>query len=57
MAQKVIMDVDTGCDDAVAMLLAGHHKALQLVAALPVHGNAPWNRLLIIRCAFWKPVN
>jgi inosine-uridine nucleoside N-ribohydrolase len=41
MAQKVIMDVDTGCDDAVAMLLAGHHKALELVAALPVHGNAP----------------
>ena len=41
MAQKVIMDVDTGCDDAVAMLLAGHHKALQLVATLPVHGNAP----------------
>jgi hypothetical protein len=23
MRQKVIMDVDTGCDDAVAMLLAG----------------------------------
>lgn len=41
MAQKVIMDVDTGCDDAVAMLLAGHHKDLELVAALPVHGNAP----------------
>ena len=41
MVQKVIMDVDTGCDDAVAMLLAGHHKALNLVAALPVHGNAP----------------
>ena len=41
MAQKVIMDVDTGCDDAVAMLIAGHHKDLELVAALPVHGNAP----------------
>ena len=41
MAQKVIMDVDTGCDDAVAMLLAGHHKSLNLVAMLPVHGNAP----------------
>lgn len=41
MAQKVIMDVDTGCDDAVAMLMAGHHKDIELVAALPVHGNAP----------------
>lgn len=41
MPQKVILDVDTGCDDAVAMLLAGHHPALELVAALPVHGNAP----------------
>ncbi|MCD6356143.1 MAG: nucleoside hydrolase, partial [Anaerolineaceae bacterium] len=41
MAQKVIMDVDTGCDDAVAMLMAGHHPALELVAVLPVHGNVP----------------
>ena len=41
MPQKVILDVDTGCDDAVAMLLAGHHPDLELVAALPVHGNAP----------------
>lgn len=41
MPQKIILDVDTGCDDAVAMLLAGHHPDLELVAALPVHGNAP----------------
>lgn len=41
MAQKVIMDVDTGSDDAVALLMAGHDPALELVAALPVHGNAP----------------
>ncbi len=41
MTQKVILDVDTGCDDAVAMLLAGHHPALEFVAVLPVHGNAP----------------
>jgi inosine-uridine nucleoside N-ribohydrolase len=41
MAQKVIMDVDTGSDDAVAMLMAGHHPSLELVAALPVHGNVP----------------
>ena len=41
MPQKVILDVDTGCDDAVAMLLAGHHHDLEMVAVLPVHGNAP----------------
>lgn len=39
MAQKVILDVDTGCDDAVAMLMAGHHPDLEFVAVLPVHGN------------------
>jgi len=39
MVQKVILDVDTGCDDAVAMLMAGHHPALEFVAVLPVHGN------------------
>lgn len=41
MPTKVILDVDTGCDDAVAMLLAGHHPDIEFVAALPVHGNAP----------------
>jgi len=46
MPQKVIMDVDTGSDDAVAMLMAGHHPALELVAALPVHGNAPLSMTL-----------
>ena len=39
MVQKVILDVDTGCDDAVAMLMAGHHPSLEFVAVLPVHGN------------------
>ena len=39
MAQKVILDVDTGCDDAIAMLMAGHHPALEFIAVLPVHGN------------------
>lgn len=41
LPQKVILDVDTGRDDAVALLMAGHHPALELVAALAVHGNAP----------------
>lgn len=39
--QKIILDVDTGRDDAVALLMAGHHPAVELVAALAVHGNAP----------------
>ena len=37
---KVIMDVDTGGDDAVAMLMAGHAPELELVAVTVVHGNA-----------------
>jgi len=41
MAQKIILDVDTGHDDAVALLLAGHHPALCLVAVTVTHGNAP----------------
>jgi len=38
---KIILDVDTGCDDAVALLLAGHHPALDLVAVTVTHGNGP----------------
>jgi len=41
MTQKLIIDVDTGGDDAVAMLLAGHHPATELVAVTCVEGNAP----------------
>jgi inosine-uridine nucleoside N-ribohydrolase len=41
MKQKLILDVDTGFDDAVAILLAGHHPALELVAVCVSHGNAP----------------
>jgi inosine-uridine nucleoside N-ribohydrolase len=39
--QKIILDVDTGYDDAIAILLAGHHPALELVAVTVTHGNAP----------------
>lgn len=46
MPQKIILDVDTGGDDAVAMLLAGHHPELDLVAVTVVHGNAPLERTL-----------
>jgi inosine-uridine nucleoside N-ribohydrolase len=41
MRQKVILDVDTGGDDAVAILLAGHHPNLDLVAVCVTHGNGP----------------
>ncbi len=41
MPQKTILDVDTGGDDAVAILLAGHHPATELVAVTVAHGNAP----------------
>lgn len=41
MPQKIILDVDTGGDDAVAILLAGHHPGLELVAVTVTHGNGP----------------
>ncbi|MCC6904571.1 MAG: nucleoside hydrolase [Anaerolineae bacterium] len=41
MPQKMIIDVDTGNDDAVAILMAGHHPAIDLVAITVTHGNAP----------------
>jgi inosine-uridine nucleoside N-ribohydrolase len=38
---KLILDVDTGTDDAVALMLAALHPDLELVAATTVNGNAP----------------
>lgn len=39
MAKKLILDVDAGTDDAVALLLAALHPDLELVAATTVRGN------------------
>jgi len=39
--QKVICDVDTGGDDAVAILAVGHSPRTELVAVTVVAGNAP----------------
>src|SRR5262245_46205405 len=39
MVQKLILDVDTGTDDAVAIMLAALHPALELVAVTTVNGN------------------
>ncbi len=41
MPPKVILDVDPGLDDAVAILLAGGHPALELKAVTVTQGNAP----------------
>ena len=41
MPQKVILDVDTGTDDAVALMLAALHPDLELIGATTVNGNVP----------------
>ncbi|MDF2746630.1 MAG: nucleoside hydrolase, partial [Propionibacteriaceae bacterium] len=41
MPTKLILDVDTGTDDAVALLFAALHPDLELVAATTVNGNVP----------------
>ncbi|WP_420006830.1 nucleoside hydrolase [Arenibacterium sp. LLYu02] len=41
MAKKLILDVDTGTDDAVALMLAALHPALDLCAVTTVNGNVP----------------
>ena len=41
MAQKLILDVDTGTDDAVALMFAALHPDLELIAATTVNGNVP----------------
>lgn len=39
MARKLILDVDTGTDDAVAVMLAALHPDLELLAVTTVNGN------------------
>jgi inosine-uridine nucleoside N-ribohydrolase len=39
MPQKVILDVDTGTDDAVALMVAALSPELELVGATTVNGN------------------
>jgi inosine-uridine nucleoside N-ribohydrolase len=40
-ARKVILDVDTGTDDAVAIMFAALHPELDLIAVTTVAGNLP----------------
>ncbi len=39
MARKLILDVDTGTDDAVAIMMAALHPDLELVGVTTVNGN------------------
>ena len=39
MKHKIILDCDPGHDDAVALLLAAHHPAIELLAVTTVAGN------------------
>jgi inosine-uridine nucleoside N-ribohydrolase len=41
VVQKLILDVDTGTDDAVALMLAALHPDLDLIGATTVNGNVP----------------
>ncbi|HCB50006.1 MAG TPA: hypothetical protein DEP47_10890 [Chloroflexi bacterium] len=41
MPKKVILDVDTGTDDAVALMVAALSPDLQLVGVTTVVGNCP----------------
>ncbi len=41
MVKRVILDVDTGSDDAVALLTAIMHEKTELIAACTVAGNLP----------------
>ncbi len=41
MARKVILDVDTGTDDAVSIMFAALHPELDLVGVTTVAGNVP----------------
>lgn len=38
---RLILDVDTGSDDAVAIMLALRHPSIELLGVTTVHGNAP----------------
>jgi purine nucleosidase/ribosylpyrimidine nucleosidase len=41
MSRQIILDVDTGTDDAVAILLAALHPDLDLIGVTTVNGNVP----------------
>jgi inosine-uridine nucleoside N-ribohydrolase len=44
MKRRLILDVDTGTDDAIAIMLAALHPELDLVACTTVNGNVDVRR-------------
>jgi len=60
MPIPIILDVDTGYDGAVAILMAAGHPALDLLGVTTVAGNAPLTvttdntlRTLVMRWSGW----
>ena len=41
MSHKIILDVDTGTDDAVALMAAALSPEIELIGATTVNGNCP----------------
>ena len=41
MPTKIVLDVDTGTDDAVAIMFAALHPEIELLGITTVNGNAP----------------
>jgi len=46
MPQKVILDVDPGRDDAVALMIAALHPDIELLGVTVTHGNRPLTQTL-----------
>lgn len=47
MARKVILDIDTGSDDAQALILALTHPDIEVVAVTCVKGNCEIDQVCI----------
>ena len=54
MPRPVVLDVDTGVDDACALLLAARHPELDLLAVTCVGGNAPLDTSSPTRSPCWR---
>ncbi len=39
--RKLLIDCDTGCDDAIALMMAFHHDDVEIIGITAVNGNAP----------------
>jgi pyrimidine-specific ribonucleoside hydrolase len=50
MPRRIVMDVDTGIDDALAILYAVRHPDLELLGISCVAGNVPLDQVVINTC-------